>query len=298
MLTGMTDMSTDTAIVAQAERVPVGSLMTHREDEEDREFGLLSGGDPLKINFGSKISLGFGPPPEQEDVNMDADELKESHTPADRSGFRESIGMRMGDQDVDMDMKSALDRLMEDVAGGRVDDTLMTDDSFVSQDSEMTDMSIPEAPISRPKVLERAATDTALLHHASHEIGSRTVSGSSTATLPPPPVPPKDNIRAREELILRKRREAKGLLSDDSDGDASDGENVRSRPLALKTPQHLGVGRPRPRRSMSAGDAQEMQITQTLPQISEVQTDNLMGNIEEELNNMKQETKKVRSLLL
>ena len=110
IMTGMTDMSTDTAIVAHAERgnVAIGSLVSPREADEDREFGLLGAGPDLKFDFGSKFSLGGLGLGNGEDVEMAPAEEKRAATPStavDRSGFRESIGMRMGDQDVDMDMK-------------------------------------------------------------------------------------------------------------------------------------------------------------------------------------------------
>jgi hypothetical protein len=290
IMTGMTDMSTDTAVVAHAERVTmaVGSLVSPREDDEDQEFGLLKAEDRFKFDFGSKFDLGDLGMTQRNDDAMDAEDEVEVTSPT-------TTGMRMGDHDVDMEMKSALDRLMEDVAGGRVDDSMMTDDSFISQDSQLTEASLPERITSRPMVLERAATDTAFLHSVPH-IPSRSVSGSSTlstiSSMGPPPVPPKDNIKAREEMILRKRREARGIMSDDS-GD----EGFKPQ----KNQRHLSVGRPSHRRSMSTGDVEDPTGRgRSLLELAESQTDNLLGNIEQELVRMSEEpnTRKSVSLVL
>ncbi|RXW25072.1 hypothetical protein EST38_g810 [Candolleomyces aberdarensis] len=288
IMTGMTDMSTDTAVVAHAERVTmaVGSLVSPREDEEDQEFGLLKAEDRFKFDFGSKFSLGhlgMNRRNDDDDDAMDEDE--------DNATTR-TVGMRMGDHDVDMEMKSALDRLMEDVAGGPVDDSLMTDDSFISQDSQLTEVSLPERITSRPMVLERAATDTALLHSVPH-ISSRTVSGSSTlsgSSVAPPPVPPKDNIKAREQLIIQKRREARGIIDDDTEDENEEGERA-SRP-SKRNQKHLSVGRPSHRRSLSTGDVEDPTGRgRSLLELAEVQSDNLLGNIEQELVKMAEEPK-------
>lgn len=284
VLTTMTDMSTETAVVDRAERVAfaVGSLVSPSEAEEDREFGVAGTEDRLKFDFGSKFSLGgLGMSHnEEEDEELDSHVLSTSLT-AD-ADFTPSAGMRMGDQDVDMDMKSALDRLMEDVAGGRVDDSMMTDDSFVSHDSEMTDMSFPEPGPSRPKRHERSATDTMLLDRPGAGVSSPFAKGVSTSPFAPP-VPPKDNIKAREQLILEKRRQARRLADGDSDSDDGDSPG----PVPKQAHKVFPAGRAR--RSMSVGDADDLAAYQrdaAMLKLEEVQTDNLMGNIEKELIKM------------
>lgn len=181
----------------------------------------------------------------------DASTLNQSVSEA--AGVEHSAsGIKMGDVDVDMDMKSALDRLMEDVAGAgtQADESMMTDeydesfDRFQSHDGHANDAF---SASERPKIMKRAATDSVLLQ-ANEAVGvvSRSVSDASTITLPPPPVPPKDNIRARERIILEKRREARRLEEEDEEMSMPRG----------KTQKHLGVGRPSRRRSMSTGDAE------------------------------------------
>jgi hypothetical protein len=160
-------------------------------------------------------------------------------------------GMKMGNVDVDMDMKSALDRLMEDVAGAgtQADESMMTDEYDESFDRSQShdDHANAFSGSERPKIMKRAATDSVLLQaNEADGVVSRSVSGSSTITLPPPPVPPKDNIRAREQIILEKRREARRLEEEDEEAYTPRG----------KTQKHLGVGRPSRRRSMSTGDAE------------------------------------------
>lgn len=151
----------------------------------------------------------------------------------------------MGEVDVDMDMKSALDRLMEDVAGAggaHADDSMTTDDydeSFDRSQSTILDES-PFLPSARPKVLERAATDSALLQqNEASGVESRTVSGASTIR-EPPPVLPKDNITMREQLILQNGRQ--GVQEDV--------------PHRNQDRQSLGYGQPTRRRSLSTGDAE------------------------------------------
>ncbi|KAF6763079.1 hypothetical protein DFP72DRAFT_1030227 [Ephemerocybe angulata] len=302
IMTGMTDMSTDTAIVGHAERgsLAVASLVSPCEADEDDEFGVLGSEDRLKFDFGSKFSIGgLGVTHSREDddeEDIDSTDLTTPQQTGGGAGFPQGAGMRMGDQDVDMDMKSALDRLMEDVAGGRVDDSILTDDSFVSQDSQATDLSLLE-PVtnSRPKFLERAATDTLVQTTSASGITSRNVSGSSSSAMPPP-VPPKDNIKAREQMILQKRRQARGLDDDQSEGEYS-GEDDSIGPLAKMHQKRLGVGRPSHRRSMSTGDVEDLtehQKETAMLELSQVHSDTLLGNIEQELNKMQEPPKKKR----
>jgi hypothetical protein len=147
-------------------------------------------------------------------------------------------GMNIGE--VDVDMRSALDRLMDDVAGGspnlsvhagrngkgketKVDaatEGIQTgrfeaDDSIGTESEEDEGQSQERAlgttmGIGRPH-LGRASTEPDLFTSTG---ASRTASGS---TIPPPP-PPKDAIRSREELILEKRREARRREEDESLG--------------------------------------------------------------------------------
>jgi hypothetical protein len=101
----------------------------------------------------------------------------------------------VGDMDVDMEMQSALDRLMEDVAGGNV----QPDETF---NNRLSRSYVSEAFKSPPM--------------------SRTVSGTSVA-ITPPPVPEKthsqmqvkDTRKLREEF-LANRRNARRAQADES----------------------------------------------------------------------------------
>jgi hypothetical protein len=181
-----------------------------------------------------------------------------------------SMSIEFGE--VDVDMRSALDRLMDDVAGsasgsksatpargGKGGNELRVEtvtqgvkagrfeaDDSMPTDTEDEDYGSPEqvngrgVGLNRPP-LGRAHTEPDLFTSTK---ASRTASGSP---IPPPP-PPKDAIRTREQLILEKRREAR--------------EREESESLGYYTP-------PRPsdrafarkqsrRRSRSTGDMEEL----------------------------------------
>ncbi len=252
-----TGFSIETTVVETAEKRTLGLESVTQQSTSAKEFGLLGPTPHLEMDFGSKFSLGgFGPSVvETESRRVESKDdpkvitEKVTHKPATFES--NNSGIKMGEVDVDMDMKSALDRLMEDVAGAggaHADDSMTTDDydeSFDRSQSTILDES-PFLPSARPKVLERAATDSALLQqNEASGVESRTVSGASTIT-EPPPVPPKDNITTRERLILQKRRQARGVQED----------NVDVVPRRNQDRQSLGYGRPSRRRSLSTGDAE------------------------------------------
>ena len=261
VLTTQTDISTETAIIERVEKRTMGlTALAGPGKVSDQEFGMLG---PAQFDFGSKFSLG-GMDVSTSDVSITIDSLDNpnlrtaANPRTSRPASIEGASVRLGNVDVDMDMKSALDRLMDDVAGAgaRADDSMMTeecDDSYDrSQDqSQSHDDDLHDLPtdFSRPRIMERAATDSALLQkNEADGIMSRNVSGTSSISLPPPPVPAKDNIRQREQIILEKRREARRLEEEDMDAFDSG-----------KTPQQrLGIGRPSRRRSMSTGDAETL----------------------------------------
>lgn len=169
--------------------------------------------------------------------------------------------------EVDVDMRSALDRLMDDVAGageeakgmgmrveavtegvkaGRfdVDDSLRTEtDADDSRDSDQAlgrrmDVGV-DVGMGRPPILPRAATDPDIFSAST----SRSVSGS---TIPPPP-PPKDARKSRDELIIEKRREARRKEEDES--------------LGYYTPPRPSdrvLSQQNRRRSRSTGDMEEL----------------------------------------
>jgi hypothetical protein len=249
VLTTQTDFSIETAIVETAEKKTLSSSTLG--PSADKELGLLSS-PQLEMDFGSKFSLGrFGPTLDAEAKSTDLrNSLETNKTMPKTETYESCSGIKMGDVDVDMDMKSALDRLMEDVAGagGRADDSMTTDeyDESFDRSQSMTQEDSPIPPSARPKVLERAATDSALLQQ-SEAVESRNVSGASTIT-EAPPVPPKDTRTLREQLILQSRRRARAREKEDDDSEVISRRD-RDR-------QSLGHGRPSRRRSMSTGDAE------------------------------------------
>jgi len=250
VLTTQTDFSTETAIVEIAEKKTLG--LSTLGPSVDKELGLL-GSPQLEMDFGSKFSLGgFSPTIHAETKSTDLQSRFEADNTISKTETYENVsGIKVGDVDVDMDMKSALDRLMEDVAeaGGRPNDSMTVDeydDSF-DRSQSMTREESPIPPSARPKVLERAATDSAILQQ-SEAIESRNVSGSSTSTEAPPPLPPKDTRTLREQLILQSRRRARAKEREDGDPDVISPRNLDR--------QSLGYGRPSRRRSMSTGDAE------------------------------------------
>lgn len=256
ILTMQTDCSTETAVVESEEERMARLASVTQQSTSEKEFGLLGPTPQLEMDFGSKFSLGgFGPSA----VEMESKRVDLKNNPKvidDKLMHKPAIfehnnsGIKMGDVDVDMDMKSALDRLMEDVAGAggaQADDSMTMEDYDESFDLSQSTMH-EESPFTpaRPKVLERAATDSAVLQqNIASGIESRTVSGASTIT-DPPPVPPKDDITMRERFIHQRQRQSRGVQEDDAD--------VISR--RAQDRQSLGYGRPSRRRSLSTGDAE------------------------------------------
>jgi hypothetical protein len=179
-------------------------------------------------------------------------------------------GTSIGYGEVDVDMRSALDRLMDDVAGsagrgssggpgfgrqegkglrveavtegikaGRFEvDESMRSETEEDEGTRDRDHVMPTG-LGRPP-LGRAATEPDLFTSTG---ASRTASGS---TIPPPP-PPKDAIRSREELILEKRREARRREEDESLGY-----------YTPPRPSDRAFARQSRRRSRSTGDMEEL----------------------------------------
>ncbi|CAA7261728.1 unnamed protein product [Cyclocybe aegerita] len=256
VLTTQTDFSTETAIVETVEKRVLGMATLSPPRADDKEFGLLTPNSGLQLDFGSRFGvggLGILIGDDSKSIHIQDTIEAPAPTPTRPASIESgSSEVRVGNVDVDMEMKSALDRLMEDVAGAGAppDDSMLTDeydDSFERSHTQSQDDHEPFRSSSRPRILERAATDSVLLQqNEAGGVTSRTVSGSSSIMLPPPPVPPKDNIKSREQLILEKRREARRLEEEAEEEFYSRGRDQRS----------LGVGRPSRRRSMSTGDAE------------------------------------------
>ena len=290
VLTTMTDISAEMATIEMAEKRTLMPV-----NVEGRELGLLSVGNRLQFDLGSKFGLGgfdignashdAGRHPMEETVRTPT-YASATETESVRSGG----SIKMGDEelDVDMDMRSALDRLMEDVAGRRVGDSQLTEE----ENSYLQQQSYP--PQTYTNSINHAVSDSALLHDS---FASRNPSGSSTVTVPPP-VPPKDNIRSREQMIIEKRREARRMEESEDMGyyatSNAGGPGKRGQ-------EFLGVGRPSRRRSMSTGDAEALRgsakergdILLDLP-VARVGSNNdpLGDTIEKELKKWENETHK------
>ncbi|KAF7362181.1 PH domain-containing protein [Mycena venus] len=172
---------------------------------------------------------------------------------------------------VDMEMRSALDQLIDDVGGRAGGD---------------------EAAQAHTRVPVRAATDSALLQMGG-DVGaglSRQVSvasSSSLLSLPPPPVPPKDNIRSREQIIIEKRREMRRYEEEGYD-------YVPPPPAQDNGLLRAGNGRPSARRSMSTGDAEELarQRGKGLLDVGGGKGDLLGDSIERELSKLEEPHKR------
>jgi hypothetical protein len=176
--------------------------------------------------------------------------------------------------DVDMDMKSALDRLMDDVAGAgsrsRQEDSLVTDD-----ESEQ---------ILNPSGIRRAATEPTLL---TNNFPSRDVSDES---IPPPPPPKEDNnIKSRERMIIERRREARRI--EEEQEDLFYGRSPT--PAAIPSPSlEPPSGRPQRRRSMSTGDVNDKPL-EILPSPSQEDTDDAFEeSVRKELEGRKKVTER------
>ncbi|KAF9010563.1 hypothetical protein BDQ17DRAFT_1273135 [Cyathus striatus] len=239
IMTTMTDISTETAIVQSAQKVnidlSVGSLVEAENALWNTKNGLQFdfGHDSFAKSFGGdSMSNGLGVINRQGNVKVGSVNSNESIAAG---------SVKMGDVDVDMDMKSALDRLMDDVAGaganGCPDESMMTDDYDESYDNQSNESVRPSGQDHK---------DFDILQTS--KFGQRDPSASSAGSVPPP-LPPKDNIKTREQLIIEKRREAR-RLEDEMDAPVSRGKAQEFR--------NLGVGRPSRRRSLSTSDAETM----------------------------------------
>ena len=203
---------------------------------------LAPPGPSLNFDFGSRFGRGL-------DLNMGGDLASET-------GAR----IEVSQLDVDVDMRSALDRLMDDVAGnssmGQRQPLETPDDSMeTSHEASMIVERAEDAELEPfPRPVERAATDSALL--PGHGIVSPVSRNTSVSSIPPTP-PPKDAIRTREELVLEKRREARQREESESLGYYTPPKHG----LPRRVPGNmLAVAneRPRRRRSRSTGDLEEL----------------------------------------
>ncbi|KAK0486019.1 hypothetical protein IW261DRAFT_1548994 [Armillaria novae-zelandiae] len=304
IMTAMTDASAasaETAIIQTAEKRIVGAIgIVSSEYHEEpsvahEEFGMLKpaeNGQRLKFDFGSKFGLGgLG----LDDMDLDDADIpfsSESQLTPTREDLptKSTARSQVASVDVDMDMRSALDRLLDDVAGHQVeeDDLTMTEDGDASCVSE--EHTDTEASPAKPRLMERAATDSALVVNGlGSGVVSRSVSGSSACS-DPPPLPPKDNIRSREAMILEKRREMRRMEEEEE-------EEFLSRTAKRDDCLTVTTGRPSRRRSRSTGDVEGIRGKRRgsdgnlLDVVSPTSDDPLGDSIEKELKKLEEPSK-------
>ncbi|KAJ3829620.1 hypothetical protein F5880DRAFT_281351 [Lentinula raphanica] len=219
-------------------------------DDNNEEFGMLkapafTNSKKLKFDLGSKFGLGkLG----FMDLGFSSDDLTASTTPNEaahasvptldawNSSSKPVQKMPVGSVNVRMDMRSALDRLMDDVAsvGG----------STLEEPQDVSMTTTEEEDLAhRSQPMKRAATDSDM----------PTRSASTSSSIAPPP-PPKDNIRTREAMILEKRRQMRRMEEEGYDYQDDDDRPLGGARAQLNVP----VGRPSRRRSMSTGDAEDL----------------------------------------
>lgn len=241
--------------------------------------------------FDGPDSLGVLPRTSGDDVKMDSvssgSSGNSSSTVVDPVN-RPNIKLEFND--VNMDMKSALDRLMDDVAGvgsHEGEDSIMTErQSFDANASNVTR--------SNRTPLTRAMTEPTPLLHTSTGIGFSPDKDKSDSSIEatPPPLPPKDNSRSYEEMETDSGEES------EKPEDFDRRHQIKSR----RTQQRLlGVGRPSRRRSMSTGDADVLRKRSGAGLldgvVAEVEGNALANSIEEELKKLVEPQKKAVSFV-
>ncbi|KAJ6602137.1 hypothetical protein B0H10DRAFT_2167327 [Mycena sp. CBHHK59/15] len=220
-----------------SEREPHHSNQRAAPSQDAAEFGLRAPG--LGVDFGSRFGMGgLGIP----GLGLGSSSSRLSGGEGLRAAERREVERVAV---VDMDARSALDRLMDDVGGHGGEDASIETEEGESQGA------IGAHQHEGSRVMQRAATDPAVLQSGLGGVAlSRTVSVSSSSSLLslPPPVPPKDNIRSREAMIIEKRREVRRF----------DEEGYDYEPPSEQRKLSVGAGRPSGRRSMSTGDVDEL----------------------------------------
>lgn len=159
------------------------------------------------------------------------------------------------------DMRSALDRLVQDVASspgaGPAGGNRLRVEAVVTEGVKAGTFSPPpmldfcggEDMVIDGANLQRADSDVLLgtgFADYSPERGNSTSSSSSASSVAPapPPPPPKDAIKARERLIMEKRRELRRQEEEED--------------MGITIPARYGSGRTTRRRSLSTGDAEDL----------------------------------------
>ncbi|KAI0325319.1 hypothetical protein GY45DRAFT_1261096 [Cubamyces sp. BRFM 1775] len=274
--------SVDATALGAEKNVPLDAKRAFEGLELDFEHGFALGEEGMSVSAGLGMratsrhmgpSPGIGPAPGL------------GNRPPAAAGLRDlsvrRSSMYLGDV-------SALDKLMEDMAqGAQIDTPAATDLSLLSE-SEPGDRSFPSLRVEAVTEGVKASTfalpdilrdeegmkidvDDELVRPTTPEggwraVGERRMNGGENVVSAEPPA--KQAIRAREELIKAKKREARRLEEDSDD----DEPLIKRRSTALagaSAPQDVGSpgmlhpgaassGRPTRRRSMSTGDAENI----------------------------------------
>ncbi|KDQ55167.1 hypothetical protein JAAARDRAFT_181183 [Jaapia argillacea MUCL 33604] len=180
---------------------------------------------------------------------------------------REEGGMRRSPAMVDVRIKEVEMPSHEDVEEEETEEMEQEEEQEEEEEEREEDESMDTEvdggeDVMGDGLLRRAATDTGLLSagHFMSPAPSRTGSGASSIG---PPVPAKEAIKTREEMILAKRREARRAEEELMMGySVTPPKRFRPRddpeggsPVA---PSPLRSGRPSKRRSLSTGDAEDL----------------------------------------
>lgn len=313
MTSGIIDISAEFAIIKTAEKRTMNSAAINangqendvKRDEEDTTDGdiLSAAADgnlaPTKPSIVGPLQPRPTPARPQSSFHMPETSLDLNGGPG--IGSRDSMGsIQLGE------MRSALDRLMDDVKGSFGSSTkkpnaqsqvrveLVTEgikagqfsantSSNIGDDSMQTetdmDLSMDDyrsAPLVQPArtiplPIQRAATDTVVYTGPSFR--------SPVAEAPAPASPTKDAIKAREQMILEKRRQARRR-----DEEESMGYYTPPRPASMPP----STGRPSRRRSRSTGDAGALTKSDLLLDIgiSDTEEELLADSISKELRRL------------
>ena len=307
MTSGAIDISAELATIQTAEKRTMSSATVSTNGQEDVE----NNGEDTTEGDVLPVAADDNSPPTQPSIVEPLQPRPIPARPQSSYGMLESsfdlsggLGLRDSMGSIQLgEMRSALDRLMDDVKGSSGSSTkkpnarsqvraeLVTEgiragqfsantSSNIGDDSMQTetdmDLSMDDfrsAPIVQPSriAIQRAATDSVVYTGPSFR--------SPVDEEPVPASPTKDAIRAREQLILEKRRQARRR-----DQEVSADYYTPPRPTSMPP----STGRPSRRRSRSTGDAGALTKSDLLLDIelSDTEEEHLADSISKELRRL------------
>ncbi|CDO76943.1 hypothetical protein BN946_scf184709.g5 [Trametes cinnabarina] len=259
-----------------SEGTPMDAKRAFEGLELDFEHGFGLGEEGMSVSAGlgmRSMTRHMGPSPGA-DFAPGLGRAKSPPVPEaiQRAGVRRS-SMYFGD-------RSALDKLVEDMAQNAELDPLAEisllseseagEQSFHSLRVEEVTEGVKASTFTLPDIVRdeedmNIDVDEAAVRPSTPEGGWRAAGARAMESVEVASAKPAVNaIRAREELIKAKKREAR-RLEDDSDDDVPLGRRIPARATTTETdtpgmlhPNAAGSGRPTRRRSMSTGDAEEI----------------------------------------